>query len=277
MFFKDKPLLVVLLLVIIIGFSITSSVNAQEDFLHSSIIEGMTNSNEDDDLPPCTNDLAPTCSSTVQDTAASVNGSYYDEDYILKTMIVPPVCPVCPSVINQHSHDGQVNSENERVGGSELQNTETNITNISNITNSSRTENNEILNEDFGISEENSILRRQNDRLQDRLDETNNSNNNRSSNGNNNSNGNGNGNTQTNLMLQQYENTINELRGEINNLQQSSSSNGRDNGSCPPCPSCERCPEPAFSCEKVINYRSPSVGQYLPMPVLGDFSTFNNN
>ena len=44
--------------------------------------------------------------------------------------------------------------------------------------------------------------------------------------------------------------------------------------SCPPCPACERCPEPAFDCKKVPNYRSPSIGQYLPMPLLNDFSTF---
>lgn len=43
---------------------------------------------------------------------------------------------------------------------------------------------------------------------------------------------------------------------------------------CPPCPACERCPEPAFTCEKVINYRSPAAGEYLPIPVLNDFSSF---
>uniref|UniRef100_A0A6C0ET14 Uncharacterized protein n=1 Tax=viral metagenome TaxID=1070528 RepID=A0A6C0ET14_9ZZZZ len=44
--------------------------------------------------------------------------------------------------------------------------------------------------------------------------------------------------------------------------------------SCPPCPACERCPEPAFDCKKVPNYRSPSIGSYLPMPILTDFSKF---
>ena len=44
--------------------------------------------------------------------------------------------------------------------------------------------------------------------------------------------------------------------------------------SCPPCPACERCPEPAFECKKVPNYRSPSIGQYMPMPILTDFSKF---
>jgi hypothetical protein len=43
---------------------------------------------------------------------------------------------------------------------------------------------------------------------------------------------------------------------------------------CPPCPACERCPEPSFECKKVPNYRSPSINQYLPMPILNDFSKF---
>ena len=42
----------------------------------------------------------------------------------------------------------------------------------------------------------------------------------------------------------------------------------------PPCPACERCPEPAFECKKVPNYRSPSIQNYMPIPVLNDFSKF---
>ena len=45
-------------------------------------------------------------------------------------------------------------------------------------------------------------------------------------------------------------------------------------GKCPPCPPCGRCPEPSFECKKVPNYRSPAADNYLPMPVLNDFSTF---
>jgi len=56
--------------------------------------------------------------------------------------------------------------------------------------------------------------------------------------------------------------------------QQQSQNKEKSNDSCPPCPACERCPEPAFDCKKVPNYRSPSIGQYLPMPILNDFSTF---
>lgn len=42
---------------------------------------------------------------------------------------------------------------------------------------------------------------------------------------------------------------------------------------CPPCPACQRCPEPAFECKKVPNYTSINQ-DFMPMPVLGDFSTF---
>jgi putative hemolysin len=42
---------------------------------------------------------------------------------------------------------------------------------------------------------------------------------------------------------------------------------------CPPCPPCARCPEPAFDCKKVPNYNAFNQN-YLPVPVLSDFSTF---
>jgi len=41
----------------------------------------------------------------------------------------------------------------------------------------------------------------------------------------------------------------------------------------PPCPPCARCPEPAFDCKKVPNYNRNN-SQYLPIPVLSDFSQF---
>jgi len=42
---------------------------------------------------------------------------------------------------------------------------------------------------------------------------------------------------------------------------------------CPPCPACARCPEPSFSCKKVPNYNAIN-NEYLPAPVLNDFSQF---
>jgi hypothetical protein len=43
--------------------------------------------------------------------------------------------------------------------------------------------------------------------------------------------------------------------------------------SCPPCPACARCPEPSFECKKVPNYNAIN-NEYLPAPVLNDFSQF---
>jgi len=66
-----------------------------------------------------------------------------------------------------------------------------------------------------------------------------------------------------------YSNDVSEiqsLRAELAELKKT--------GSDRPCPACERCPEPAFDCKKVPNYRSSAVDQYLPMPVLNDFSSF---
>jgi hypothetical protein len=63
---------------------------------------------------------------------------------------------------------------------------------------------------------------------------------------------------------------LNEIKGSITQINQQKPKPE----TCPPCPACERCPEPAFDCKKVPNYRSPSIGQYLPMPILNDFSTF---
>lgn len=42
---------------------------------------------------------------------------------------------------------------------------------------------------------------------------------------------------------------------------------------CPACPACARCPEAAFDCKKVPNYSSYNK-DFMPVPVLNDFSTF---
>jgi hypothetical protein len=42
----------------------------------------------------------------------------------------------------------------------------------------------------------------------------------------------------------------------------------------PPCPACDRCPEPSFDCKKVPNYNSTDNQRILPQAVLTDFSSF---
>ena len=54
---------------------------------------------------------------------------------------------------------------------------------------------------------------------------------------------------------------------EINN-------NNNNNEKCPPCPPCGRCPEPAFECKKVPNYKRFSQNNNFK-PLLADFSKFS--
>jgi hypothetical protein len=55
------------------------------------------------------------------------------------------------------------------------------------------------------------------------------------------------------------------------NCSSGSSSSAKE--TCPPCPACARCPEPSFECKKVPNYNAIN-NEYLPAPVLSDFSSF---
>ena len=251
MLFKQKPLLVVLLLIIIFTFAFLASVKYE--------MPNVVKENFDtDDVPRCTSENVPGCYATVMDESIwDEYGFENSEDYLLKTEIVPPVCPACPSVINQHSHDGVVGEEGQRLSGSEYK--ETNITNINNEEN--------VFNENVENVESEVIIQEGNDnkpQQQTQTQQQQQQNNNQQQ--------------ISNSLLEQYEKTISDLRGQISNLKQSNggNTNNNNNSECPPCPAPMRCPEPAFSCQKVINYKSPSAGQYLPMPVLNDFSTFKD-
>ncbi len=43
---------------------------------------------------------------------------------------------------------------------------------------------------------------------------------------------------------------------------------------CPPCPACQRCPEPIVECKKVVNYDVAGRNNKLPLPYINDFSKF---
>ena len=257
MIFKQRPLLVVLLLFIIITFAFLASMRSTSSNQVKENFEGETH-----DVPSCSDDKSPGCYASVMDESIWDSANFNDsEDYLLKTEIVPPVCPACPSVVNQHSHDGVVGEEGQKLTGSDYK--ETNITNINNEEN--------IFNENVeNVSSDVSIQETRQNPNQQSFDSQNQSSQNSSNRDNQKQ--------ISDSMLKQYEKTISDLRGELSNLKQSNGNNSGNgnNGNCAPCPAPMRCPEPAFSCQKVINYKSPSAGQYLPMPVLNDFSTFKN-
>ena len=80
---------------------------------HSAMtVEGMTTKTDStkEDVPLCSNSNVPGCYSAHGSIDLDGTEDLGDE-YILKTEIVPPVCPACPSVINQHGHDGEVTDD----------------------------------------------------------------------------------------------------------------------------------------------------------------------
>lgn len=219
-------LLMILFLTVII-FAILGTIQTSV----FNIYEGHTGADDTHDET----DMPPKCYSTVQgDYADYYTSTEPDSDcpsdkYILKSQIVPPVCPACPSIIGNVTNDP---SDNKPDTVSSV--TETTINNISNQ--ETNTEIEDVKNTETVI--------------------------------------NNNEPKSSFSMFDDLKSEFSQLKQKMSNESNNGSNDGSNNGSCPPCPACERCPEPAFECKKVPNYRSQNIGSYLPMPVVNDFSTF---
>ena len=256
MFFGKYTFWAIILFVIIIVFSFYSEYyaskfqNLRTTMLSNSIQETFTNG--DDVVPTCSGSSAPTCSSIVNendDLLYSYN-LQNDDKYMLKTEMVPPVCPACPSVINNHMHDGEISGNEYTPKTTEPIATNIEETNITNVTNNET-------NIEQSQTQTSSNVTQQVMPTQENAPAPTNSQ------------------TQANeQMTTQNDAEIEALKQEIIRLKQQGSTSVKNE--CPPCPPCDRCPEPIFTCEKTINYRSPNVGEYLPIPVLNDFSTFDD-
>lgn len=267
MIFKDKKLLALLLFVVVIAFSIFS------EYRKMKTLEGMP---DDDDVPSCDAGDVPGCYSVLVDDS-TVYGTV--DGYINNA--VPSYCPSCPTVMHGHSHGNRAGNS-AQIEGSDTSNTSNTSDTIGNTILSNVEVTNTEVNESKTKSTVNENTVNKNTVNEYILNQNIPSSSNNTSN------------AENDETARKYEDIISSLRGEINKLKQSSTSGssansnsdmskslasilgGKGGDTCPPCPSCERCPEPSFTCEKRINYRSPNVGNYLPLPVLNDFSTFDN-
>jgi hypothetical protein len=258
--FKDKKILALLLLVVIVAFSLLSEYNI------SSMLMRKVNSREgytEPNVPSCdshTLGSSPDCHPSLLDSAGDYSAEWLNSDnYISKTEIVPPVCPACPTLIDGHVHEKMYNEEtgeNTPILGQG--------SNINMINQSQSSLNQEEITNTENVTNTN-IYNTTNEAQPDETDTANNNSNN-------------NNNNSVNEIIPSQDakqSEIDRLKEEIRVLKESKNGT-KDDDSCPPCPPCARCPEPSFSCEKVLNYRSPNVGNYLPLPVLNDFSTFDN-
>lgn len=206
---NDMKVILIILIGVTILFAILGAFNIS------------TKENMENDESQCYPDTV------VDDDYASFNDIENDNNYILKTKIVPPKGTACPTEISGPASKYLNNLDKGDTTISTKSTVQESNTNTSNLTqNITNISDNVPGPADSASSTPESLE-------------------------------NTNANTQTNKS-----NT------------QTNKSNEKTNDSCPPCPACERCPEPAFDCKKVPNYRSPSIGQYLPMPILNDFSKF---
>lgn len=240
MLFKTNLVEILLLLIVIFSFAWIGVHKQMVLAYNADIIENM---DTEDEVPTCSGySNVPGCHETVY---SDFDPYSYDSKYILKTQVVSPVCPACPSVINNHSHgdnlyDGVANDNS----GNSITQTSTEINQETQVSNSSNEEYNNVTNI------ENTTI----NNSQDKEDK------------------------KETQPKQPSENNSLLMSDQILKRQKSfydrESASENVSDQCPPCPACERCPEPAFTCEKVVNYKSPSSKQYLPMPVLNDFSSF---
>ena len=270
---KNK-MMMLLFLVVTFVFSFIGSQRAtveNYDSYEDDVNSDETKETDEDKPPPCGSDNVPSCYATVQyqdyDQYSNQNNDLdKDYNYILKTQIVPPVCPACPAVLNNHEHakvedeteekKQETEEEKEKTSSSSEINTETNY-------------------ESNSTSSETNINQEQNYSQQSNETKVSTENSNNNTNTTNYYLENSNNNLSGSTSGYGLSNNVSELRGQIKQLQQKlSSGNGSNGGECPPCPACARCPEPAFTCQKVPNYRSQNIGSYLPIPVVNDFSTF---
>lgn len=229
MFFKKKFMTAFILLIIIISFSFLYN-KPKLDVIYTNYYKKNLFTGQDE-LYEGFDDTVPKCYDSVEHNPYR----YQNNDYVLKTELISPVCPACPSYVDAHGHskvpkkgeveeniikDVEINNDT-KIKNTEIDNKQTN-TNINN---------------DYTYNIKNS-------------DES--------------------------KKLDKKNKKIKLLKEQLDAIKKSNSkSESNANGDCPACPPCERCPEPTVTCERVVNYRSPSVGKYLPMPVLNDFSTFD--
>jgi hypothetical protein len=185
-------------------------------------------------------DNAPPCYSSIHDDYAPFNPDEND-NYILKTKIVPPKGTACPTEISAPASNYLNDKKDTNITAVSTSNSSNNLTtNSSNtIINTTSPNTNANTNVPSNVPTPSTVPAPSTSPSSVTNDS-------------------------------QYGSVLNDIKGSISQINQQQPKPEQ----CPPCPACERCPEPSFECKKVPNYRSPSVNQYLPMPILNDFSNF---
>lgn len=244
--------------------------------------EGYTNNSDDSDLFLKTNDSVPQCDgedsnvppcyNTVQKNYNDFTSDFLKDDkYILKTQIVTPTCPS-----NPYSPFNLTGSNNSNSNNSDSNNSDSSynalVANFLKSYNTRDSSNNvQPYDASFNIFNNitNTTYKTENisPGAEPKVDPTSISNwtlnNPLTTNANN-----------TPSEVSQFKNETPEAVSNVSNSKSQPSTIEESNSTCPPCPSCERCPEPIVECKRVINYRNPNAMSNIPVPVIDDFSNF---
>ncbi len=227
--------------------------------------EGYKDSSEND-VPKCTDSL---------DNDDEQN--MYD-NWFLKTKMVPPVCPTCPYYFPLDKKEDDKKEDDKKANDKKA--TEKNNDNQEDSNyDESVNQNDNSVNQKLINKNDNSVNNQNDNSVNQNIKQTQSqSADNKWNNlfGNNSITFGGNKTTtQPNYNTSQIGTLAGSGPAPVNNNSPVSTPAPAGNkDSCPPCPACERCPEPAFECKKVPNYRSASMDNYMPLPVLNDFSRF---
>ena len=198
-------------------------------------IEGM----RDPDLPPCGRNNS--CGSVDSDDYLNNFKNVKKDKYILKTKIVTPVCPKNPydrvgSDWHRDRDDTNKNTGNQSTVSTTLWDISSNMNraNLTNVNTSSDKNNNNDTNKDAAAQSANFF----------------------------------NSNTMLNANIVSTPEKKNEPEPA---KAEDKKSAPEDLSKCPPCPACERCPEPTVDCKKIVKYKNQSY----PVPLIADFSSFS--
>jgi hypothetical protein len=246
---KFIQLLVIFLLISFILF-VMFQVEEVEGFTVKNI-EGY--SNLDDDLPACGRNRAgvPSCGSVPKDDYLNDFNRLKKDKYILKTKIVTPVCPKDPyNTIgsewpNEDKAAREKREREEREAREARERRERALSNnyrdisMNNVRDTSSNKKNDKDTDEYEGSRK--------DVAQANF-------------------------FNSNTMLNQNVIATPEKKEEpVPAKAEDKKSEPEDISKCPPCPACERCPEPTVDCKKVVKYKN----QNYPVPVIADFSNFS--
>ncbi len=249
--FKTFKILLIIVLCVVLGVSLLKYFNLYSEGFSSN--EELADYQNDKSTCDTNKEGAvPACYSTVQENRGNEYMTHEDSDFILKTQIETPTCPNTPyeygnggfgSLITENGHIETPNDNwlKKGTGNSSYNTPSVSVPQTSDSTPST-------LESPYTIQSDIAIDSPQNNTT---------------------------GFDSSNL---QYP-TLNPAPEPVSTDTMTTTPNvsaptSVRSDTCPPCPACERCPEPVVECKKVVNYTNAANSGQLPVPYINDFSKF---